>query len=69
MWQMILNDPDSIWYFYQLNKTSKELAIILYGDFKLFDEDNLHIFAYVRSYQEQQLYVISNFNSDRVLYF
>lgn len=58
-----LNNPDSIWYFYQnLIKLRKELAIILHGDFKLLDEDSLYIFAYVRSYQEQQLYVISNFS-------
>ena len=58
-----LNNPDSIWHFYQkLIKLRKELAIILHGDFNLLDEDNLYIFAYVRSYQEQKLYVISNFS-------
>lgn len=60
-----LNNPDSIWHFYQkLIKLRKELAIILHGDFKLLDEDNLYIFAYLRSYQEQKLYVISNFSSN-----
>jgi oligo-1,6-glucosidase/glucan 1,6-alpha-glucosidase len=59
-----LNNPDSIWHFYQkLIKLRKELAIILHGDFKLLDEDNLYIFAYVRCYQEQKLYVISNFSA------
>jgi glycosidase len=58
-----LNNPDSIWHFYQkLIKLRKELAIVLHGDFKLLDEDSLYIFAYVRSYQEQKLYVISNFS-------
>ncbi len=64
-----LNNPDSIWHFYQkLIKLRKELAIILHGDFKLLDEDNLYIFAYLRSYQEQQLYVISNFSAQKQSY-
>ena len=64
-----LNNPDSIWHFYQkLIKLRKELAIILHGDFNLLDEDNLYIFAYVRSYQEQKLYVISNFSAQMQSY-
>ncbi len=60
-----LNNPDSIWHFYQkLIKLRKKSAIVLHGNFKLLDEDNLYIFAYVRSYQEQKLYVISNFSSN-----
>ena len=58
-----LDDPNSIWYFYQkLIKLRKELPIIIHGDFELINPEHPAIFAYVRKFEAQELYVISNFS-------
>lgn len=57
-----LDDPDSIWYFYQyLIKLRHEKDIITLGDFKLLLADDPSIFMYERHYQDNSLVVICNF--------
>jgi len=56
-------DPNSIWHFYQkLIKLRKELPIIIHGDFELISPEHPAVFAYVRKFEAQELYVISNFS-------
>ena len=61
--------PDSIWNFYKkLISLRKERDIITYGDFDLIDVENEKVFAFVREYKGEKLYVISNWSEEEVLF-
>jgi len=58
-------DENSVFNYYKkLVRLRKELPVIVEGDYKLLLEDDLSFFAYVRSAECQQLFVICNFYSD-----
>lgn len=62
-----LNDPDSIFYFYQkLISLRKELDIIVEGDFNLLLKDHPKLFAYERNLKDETLIVVCNFSKDEV---
>ena len=57
-----LADDDSIFRYYQkLVKLRKEYDVIAYGDFKALAKEDLAVFAYKRTYQDQELLVVNNF--------
>ena len=57
-----LADPNSIFHYYRkLIELRKKYAIIVHGSFTLLAPKSEEIFAYRRSYQGEQLLVISNF--------
>ncbi|TQS35351.1 hypothetical protein Golomagni_04230 [Golovinomyces magnicellulatus] len=49
-----------------IRKTYKDLFV--YGDFALVDEDNEDIFAYTRTYEDQQVLIVTNFRSEKILW-
>jgi trehalose-6-phosphate hydrolase len=55
-------DPTSIFYHYKkLIELRKEYEVLTYGDYNLILENDDQIFAYVRTYQDEQLVVVNNF--------
>ena len=55
-------NPDSLFYFYQkLIALRKENDTLVYGDFRLIEEENPDIFAYERNLGEKKLVVLCNF--------
>ncbi|KMJ55746.1 trehalose-6-phosphate hydrolase [Bacillus sp. LL01] len=55
-------DPTSIFYHYKkLIELRKEYDVLTYGDYNLIVENDDQIFAYVRTYQDEQLVVVNNF--------
>lgn len=62
-----LEDSDSIFYHYQkLIGLRKKLDVIVNGDFQLLAPNDPEIFAYLRSGNNEQLLVVSNFYSRTV---
>lgn len=62
-----LSDPDSIFYHYQtLIQLRKELPIIVQGDFEALYEEDEKVFSYLRTFNGQKLWVVSNFSEDNV---
>ena len=60
--EQALNNKDSIYYYYKdLINLRKRHDVIKYGKFKLFLENDKEIFAYTRTYKNDQLLVICNF--------
>lgn len=60
-----LSDKSSIYYYYKdLISLRKKYDVVKYGEFKLFLEENKEIFAYTRTYKNEQLFVICNFYED-----
>lgn len=57
-----LNASDSVFYHYQkLIQLRKEFDVITNGDFEMISENDLSIFAYVRTVADEKLLVINNF--------
>ena len=57
-----LEDPDSIFQHYKkLVQLRKDYDIIAYGDIEPLDQKNPSVFAYRRTYQGEEMYVINNF--------
>ncbi|WP_436859946.1 glycoside hydrolase family 13 protein [Staphylococcus caeli] len=55
------NDPTSILNYYKkMIDLKKSDDIFTYGTFDLVDEDNAQIFAYTRTYNNQQVLIVSN---------
>lgn len=55
-------DDDSIFNYYKkLVQLRKDYDVIAYGDIEPAGRDHPYVFAYKRSYQKQQLYVVNNF--------
>ncbi|MFD0828296.1 glycoside hydrolase family 13 protein [Neobacillus sp. M.A.Huq-85] len=63
-----LEDPDSIFYFYQkLISLRKEMDIIVEGDFQLLLQDHPAIFAYQRNWKDESLLVFCNFSDKTIV--
>lgn len=62
-----LADQNSIYYYYkkliQLRKTN---PLIVHGDFTLIDGENRRVFAYLRTYQNEKLLVVTNWSNDHL---
>lgn len=57
-----LKDKNSIFYYYkELIKLRKNMDIIVYGDYQLLYEDDLNIYSYVRTMNDEMLLVVCNF--------
>ena len=57
-----LQDPDSIFHYYQkLIRLRKEYDVIAYGDITPVDQGNPSVFAYRRSWQDENLLTVCNF--------
>ncbi|PSW20519.1 alpha-glucosidase [Photobacterium sanctipauli] len=62
-----LNDDSSVFYHYQrLIELRKSLPVIVYGDFEAVFEGHDKVFAYLRSNDEQRLFVMNNFSNEPV---
>lgn len=67
--EQALKDPDSIFYHYKkLIQLRKEYDIITEGDYRLIAGDHPSVFAYVRTYKDEQLLVINNFYGNEVTF-
>lgn len=62
-----IKDTNSIFYTYkdliEMRRDSDYSDLLLHGDFQLLYPDSSEIFAYKRTYQNQELLIISNFTS------
>lgn len=59
-----LADTDSLFYTYQkLISLRKELPLIVEGDYRLVENTADEVFAYIRSYEGQQLLVVGNISA------
>ncbi len=57
-----LEDPDSIFYYYQrLISLRKEQPILVYGDFELLCPEDGKVFAYTREWEGEKWLVVCNF--------
>ncbi|QVK17620.1 alpha-glucosidase [Mycoplasmatota bacterium] len=57
-----LSDKDSIFYYYQkILKIRQSSKALIYGDFKLYLEEDENIFLYTRSYKEDKYIILANF--------
>lgn len=64
-----LKDPNSVFYYYQkLIRLRKENPIIVYGSYKLLDEEDSDIFSYEREYEGKKLLVVCSFAKEKVRY-
>ena len=62
MWKTAEKSPDSLFYFYQkLIALRRKNDTLVYGDFRLIEEENPDIFAYERNLGEKKLIVLCNF--------
>ncbi len=62
-----LADEDSVLHYYRrLIQLRHELPIVVYGEFELLLEEDERVFAYTRTYDDQQLLVLGNFSDDEV---
>ncbi len=62
-----LNDPDSVfWYYQKLIALRKQYAVLQLGDFTLLCPKDEKIFAYVRRWNDQKLCVVCNFTAEEV---
>ena len=62
-----LENPDSIWYFYQnLNKFRLGNEIIRYGTFKQYYKDDKKLWVYERAYNGKKYLVIANYTDKNV---
>ncbi len=59
-----VNDPDSVYNYYKkLISLRHNSDLIVYGDYTPVMEEDTEIFAYIRSYQDEKLFVIANFSN------
>ena len=67
--EQALNDPDSIFYYYQkLIRLRREMPIIVRGKYQIFHEDHPQIYIY-RRYDEssnEELFIACNFSQQTV---
>lgn len=62
-----IKDKDSIFYYYkELIKLRKELDVISLGNFNMIFKDSSKVYAYERSYENEELVVICNFYDENV---
>ena len=62
-----LDDRNSVFYHYQtLIELRKTLPVIVYGDFEPVFEQHDKVFGYIRSDEEQRLFVLNNFTAEDI---
>ena len=62
-------NPESIFHYYkELIQLRKKHPIIVYGKYELLDPDSEDLFAYTRTYEGEQLLVLSNFTKNELSY-
>ena len=62
-----VGDPDSVFSYYKkLIALRKQYPVIVYGEYKLVDEENPDIYAYTREYEGEKLLVVCNFTDREV---
>ncbi|MGF1724701.1 glycoside hydrolase family 13 protein [Photobacterium nomapromontoriensis] len=62
-----LDDPNSVFYHYQqLIALRKTMPVIVYGAFEPVFEEHETVFGYLRSNDEQRVFVLSNFSAQTV---
>lgn len=60
--EQALSDPDSIFFYYQaLIRLRKQNPIMVYGDYRLWLEEDECIYAYTRSWKGKEWVVLMNF--------
>jgi len=65
----VVANPDSIFHYYkELIQLRKKHPIIVYGKYDLLNRDSENIFAYTRTYEGEQLLVVSNFTKNELSY-
>jgi oligo-1,6-glucosidase len=67
-----MNEQNSIWHHYkkliQLRKNSLYKEIIVYGDYKMIDQDNEFVYSYLRKFEQKRLLVINSFYDQTISY-
>ncbi|MFD2671634.1 glycoside hydrolase family 13 protein [Marinicrinis sediminis] len=59
-------DPNSIFHYYQkLIRLRKQHEVIVYGKYELIEPDHAQVYAFTRTFQDQQLLVILNFSEEQ----
>lgn len=67
--QQALNDPDSIFYYYQkLIRLRKSNPIVVYGRYDLILADHPQIYAFTRTLEGERLLIILNFSADQPVF-
>lgn len=67
--EQAVNDENSIYHYYRtLIQLRKSNPIIVYGEYKLLDEENEQVYSYLRTYEGQKLLVITNFSGEEIDY-
>lgn len=62
-------DEHSIYHYYRkLIQLRKQYPIIVYGDYQLILPDHEQIFAYLRTYENEKLLVITNFSEEQITF-
>ena len=65
-------DDESVWHYYkrliELRRKSEWTDIIVYGDYELLDEDDTHVFSYLRTYGKRVLLIVCNVSDEKILY-
>lgn len=65
----VVANPESIFHYYkELIQLRKKHPIIVYGKYDLLNPDSEDIFAYTRTYEGEQLLVVSNFTKNELSY-
>src|SRR5699024_1036632 len=62
-------NPDSIYHYYRkLIQLRKQHPIIVYGDYQLLLPEDDKIYAYMRTYKNEKLLVITNFSEENTAF-
>jgi oligo-1,6-glucosidase len=62
----ILQDPDSIYYFYrQLMQIRKDHSTLIYGRYEMIDGNSEQVYAYRRWDEEEEFYIFLNFSEEQ----
>ena len=65
-------DENSVFHYYKkliaLRRNSKWTDVIVYGTYKLLDEDNEKVFSYTRQLDDKKLIIICNMSDEEVNY-
>ncbi|MDP1442142.1 glycoside hydrolase family 13 protein [Priestia megaterium] len=65
-----LNDPDSIFYYYQsLITMRKNNDTLVYGTYRLLDPEDENIYAYERDLEGKKLLIVCNFYGDSTTFY
>lgn len=65
--EQALADPDSIFYYYkQLIALRHQHDVIVYGEYALILEEEMDIYAYTRTYENETWYIYCSFSQEEV---